>query len=274
MMPPARGVSFRDPNFGATVRVLSDSDCAHAYSTPSAISAGNSSVLIWCSNGPRVVDPKRGDEIYKPPAHDRSARWDARNDSVYYFMAGAAIQKVDVAGRTVSTLVDYAKDARRFTSIQSGGTGDTSKDDWLPLWAPSEHQVCALDLDHVRTDCADYPRIPGLPVGFIDFTLIAKGIDRQTGKRYVILVAAPSLAVFSVSPAAGRLDFEYRGPEHPESKGNHDGVCDPGERTWRRRTPIPWKIPREHRIWCSTPTRSRPASFRWLRIASMPDRRS
>ena len=145
-------------------------------------------------------------------------------------MAGPAIQKVDVGARKVSTLIDYSKDVHRFTSIQSGGTGDTSKDNWLPFWAPNEHQVCALDLDQVRTYCADYTHIPGLPVGFIDFTLIAKGVDRKTGKRYVVLVAVPSLAVFSVNQAAARLDFEYRGPENPESKGNHDGVCDAGEK--------------------------------------------
>jgi len=230
MKPPARGEAYRDPNFGATIRVLSDPDCAHAYSTPSAISAGNSYVLVWCSNGPRVLDARTGRELYKPPAHDRSARWDARNDSFYYFMEGSRIQRVDVASHKVSTLIDYASGSRRLTSIQSGGTGDTSKDNWLPFWAPNEHQVCALDIDQLQTYCADYSRILGLPVGFIDFTLIAKGVDRPTGKRYVILVCVPSLAVFSVNQAAGRLDFEYRGPENPESKGNHDGVCDPGEK--------------------------------------------
>jgi len=230
LTPPARGESYRDPNFGATVRVLTDPDCAHAYSTPSAVSAGNSYVLVWCSNGPRVLDSKTGKEIYKPPAHDRSARWDARNDSVYYFMAGPSIQKVDVSARRTSTLIDYSAVARRFTSLQSGGTGDTSKENWLPFWAPNEHQVCALDIDNLRTYCADYTRIPGLPVGLIDFTLVAKGLDRKTGKRYVILVAVPSLAVFSVNHPAGSLDFEYRGPESPESKGNHDGVCDAGEK--------------------------------------------
>jgi len=230
MQPPAKGESYRDPNFGATVRVLSDPGCAHAYSTPSALSASNSYLLVWCSNGPRVLDARNGREVYRPPVHDRSARWDARNDSVYYYMEGARIQKVDVAARKVSTLIDYASAGRRLTSIQSGGTGDTSKDNWLPFWAPDEHQVCALDIDQLRTYCADYSRIPGLPVGFIDFTLIAKGIDRSTGKRYVVLACMPSLAVFSVNQAAGRLEFEYRGPENPESKGNHDGVCDSGEK--------------------------------------------
>jgi hypothetical protein len=42
-------------------------------------------------------------------------------------------------------------------------------------------------------------------------------------------MADPSMAVFSVNLATGKLDFEYRGPESPEGNGNHDGICDPGE---------------------------------------------
>jgi hypothetical protein len=229
MPPPARGSTYRDANFGATVRVLTDAGCAHAYSTPSSVSAGNSHVLVWCTDGVHVLKASTGDTVFRPPNHDRSARWDARDDNVYYIMRGAAIEKIDVAARKTSTLVDYSTDGHHFTSILSGGTGDTSKDNWTPFWAPNEHQICVLDIDHVRTYCADYTKIPGLPVGTIDFAMIAKGIDRPTGKRYVLLVALPSMAAFSVNQPAGRLDFEYRGPEDPERNGNHDGICDRGE---------------------------------------------
>jgi hypothetical protein len=229
MPPPARGGTYRDPNFGASIRVLTDAGCAHAYATPSGISAGNSHVLAWCTDGVHVLNASTGETVYRPPNHDRSARWDARDDNVYYIMRGAAIEKINVATKKVSTLIDYSTGKYVFTSILSGGTGDTSKDNWLPFWAPNEHQICALDIDHVRTYCADYTKIPGLPVSNIDFAMIAKGIDRPTGKRYVLLVALPSMAAFSVNQPAGKLDFEYRGPEDPDRNGNHDGVCDPGE---------------------------------------------
>jgi hypothetical protein len=232
MTPPAKGGSYRDPNFGAIVRVLTDPDCTHPYSTATAISAANDHVLVWCKNHVQVVDSRSGNIVFTPPiAHNRGARWDARDDNVYYFLQDAAVFKVNVATRQISTLIDYSKDSQHhLTRIETGGTGDTSKDNWTPFWAPNEHQICTLDLDHVRTYCADYTRISGPAVTDIDFAMIAKGIDRPTGKRYVLLVAAPSLAVFSVNQPAGKLDFEYRGPEDPEGRGNHDGVCDPGER--------------------------------------------
>jgi hypothetical protein len=229
MVPPARGGSYKDPNFGATIHIIADPGCTHAYSTPSAISAANTHALIWCGDGVHVIDPRTGNELWRPPYHDRSARWDARDDAVYYFMKGPLMQRVNVATRQVSTLVDYSKDPHHFTLIQSGGTGDMSKDNWNVFWAPNEHQLCALDTDHVRTYCADYTRIPGPPITGIDFSMIAKGIDRPTGKRYVLLIAMPAMAAFSVNQLAGKLDFEYRGPEDPEKGGNHDGVCDPGE---------------------------------------------
>jgi len=230
MEPPKKGFPYRDANFGSTIHVLTDYWCAHAYSTPSGVSAGNSYVLVWCTDGTHVINSTTGANVFTPtPSHDRSARWDARNDAVYYYMNNAAIMKVDVVARKMTTLIDYAKDGHKFTKIQSGGTGDTSKDNWNPFWAPNEHQVCVLDTDNVRTYCADYSKLPGLPVQSIDYTLVAKGIDRPTGKRYVLLMSLPSLAVFSVNQAAGRLDFEYRGPEDPEKNGNHNGTCDPGE---------------------------------------------
>jgi hypothetical protein len=230
MPAPAKGSSYRDPNFAATVHVLTDPGCNHPYSTPTAISAGNTHVLVWCKDRVEVLDARSGNVVYTPPSHNRSARWDARDDNVYYYMEGAVMKKVNVATRQVSTLVDYSKDPHHFSKIESGGTADTSKDNWNPFWAPNEHQICVVDLDHARTYCADYTRIPGPAVTDIDFSMIAKGIDRPTGKRYVLLVAMPALAVFSVNQPAGKLDFEYRGPEDPEGHGNHDGVCDPGEK--------------------------------------------
>jgi len=229
MPAPARGTSYRDFNFGSTIHVISEPGCPHAYATPSAISAGNSHVLAYCNNGPQVLDARTGELQFKPAPHNGSAVWDANNDNVYYYMHYFSLMKVDVAAQKVTNFIDYSKDPYRFKDITNGGTGDTSKDNWTPFWAKEEHQVCAVDLDHARTYCADYTRIPGVPITHVDFTVIAKGIDRPTGKRYVLLVAAPALAVFSVNQPAGKLEFEYRGPENPDSKGNHDGVCDPGE---------------------------------------------
>jgi len=46
-----------------------------------------------------------------------------------------------------------------------------------------------------------------------------------------MIIAPPAMGVFSVDVAGGTLKAEFRGPEEIErSNGNHNGVCDPGER--------------------------------------------
>jgi hypothetical protein len=69
-----------------------------------------------------------------------------------------------------------------------------------------------------------------VPWNSIDFTLMTKGVDSSTGKRYVLLAANPAIGIYSVDFAAGVLRFEHRGPELGRGKQNNgDGVCDPDE---------------------------------------------
>ena len=105
----------------------------------------------------------------------------------YYYLGGASIMKHDMRTNKTSVLIDYSKQPEfQFHEILRGGTGDTSKDNWISFWAPDEKQLCAIDLTHVKTYCADYSASQRkLVYGDIDFTLISKGVDRQTGKRYV-----------------------------------------------------------------------------------------
>jgi hypothetical protein len=164
---------------------------------------------------------------------NQSYFWDAGDDEVYYYFENASILKHDLRTGKTSVLVDYSKPPEQFHVIVRGGTGDTSKDNWIPFWAPDDKTICAVDLTHVKTYCADYSEAQrNLPFGDIDFTLISKGTDRTSGKRYVMLVAPPAMGVFSVDEAKGALKLEYRGPEDPGRGGNHNGVCDPGERCY------------------------------------------
>jgi len=92
--------------------------------------------------------------------------------------------------------------------------------------------VCVLDIDAVKVYCAKYtdPQ-PDSRVGFsfIDYSMVSKAPD-VNGKRYVFLAANPAAVMYSINREAGRLDYEYRAPEHPDSLGNKDGICDPNER--------------------------------------------
>lgn len=230
---PSAGGSFVDPNFGGTVRVMTGSPYIHPYSLPSPVSAHNKYIHVLQRDTFRssMLDLATGAVAYDGlPFANAAHVWDATNDDAYYLILGAKIIRHTLSSNTDSVVADYSN---RFTSINSGGSSETSKDNWMSFWAESEHTVCAVDLNTAKTYCADYQAAnPGnrMGWGFIDYSMITKGVDSVTGKRYVFLMSSPALGAYSVNLSTGNLDFEYRGPELQDiSHGNHDGVCDPGE---------------------------------------------
>ena len=231
--PPPPGGTFTDFNFGGLIRVLTGPKVYHTYSDNNPLSANNKYLMAYLSNGSfDVVDVASGRVVRQNVGCNQDFVWDSYNDSIYYYNRDTSIIKHDLSNGHETTLVNYAKDGHKFSSVTRGGTTATSKDNWVSFFAPKEQYVCTLDLNTVHTYCADYSKAAGVPFGPVDYVLDAKGIDNATGKRYVIVVtnAASTPAFYSVNVAAGRLDLEFRGPEDPESKGNHDGVCDPGEK--------------------------------------------
>ncbi len=248
-LPPIGG-SYTDPNFGSKIRMLTDetTDSLHQYSTPSAFSATGKYVFLGRMDGhTRIVEVASG-AIVVPDLSGTldmaSAYWSALDDDVIYgigaYPVASQIIKYEVSTGRKTTLVDYATDGHHFTKISTGGTGDLSADNWAAIFEENEHQVCAVDLNLIKTYCADYKASnPGSRVGwsFVDYVLITKGKDIDTNKRYVLLMAAPAMGVYSVNEETGTLDFEYRGPEIPAGlmggdtpgRGNKNGICEPGE---------------------------------------------
>src|ERR1700730_7345721 len=240
-IPPVGGM-YIDPNFGSTVKILSSFSANHGYSTPSACSSTGKYVAIAQYNAQvNVVETATGHVAYvdRPGTVTfETIHWDSYSDDIYYFVDGSSrLSRHTLSTNNTVTLVDCATDGHRFTKLYQGGTGDMSKDNWLGFAAPNEHQVCIIDLKGVRTYCADYLAAhsgSNVGVSFLDFVNVARGVDSITGKRYVLLMANPSIAVFSVNQSTGKLDFEYRGPElttdmQSGSSGNHNSICDPGE---------------------------------------------
>ena len=222
--PPAPGGSYADPNFGASVKVVTGPGVYHTYSANNPLSAKSKYLMTFLSNGTfNVIDVVTGQVAFAKVNANQDFFWDSYVDSIYYYPNGAAFIKHDLQSGTESTIIDYAKDGHGFTQIKRGGTTGSSKDNWISFYAPNEKQVCVLDLNTVKTYCADYGG------GSIDYTLDSKGVDKASGKRYVILVAGNS-SFYSVNLRTGKLDLEFRGPEAPDSNGNHDGICDPGEK--------------------------------------------
>lgn len=234
--PPAPGQSYVDANFGATVSVLTGPETFHGYSSPSAISPGNRYVLVLDIHDSHILDLKTGAVVVKDPGVPREgAIWDSHNDSVMYSLGGkghdAAVMKYDIQAHATTVLADFSQAPYNFTSITSGGTGEGSKDNWLPFSASPQQQVCAYSVDDNKAYCADLKTIPGGPYT-VDFPTMARGVDHTSGKRYLVVVGSPTMLVFSVNKSAGRLDLETRGPEsisYFSPAGNGDGICDLGE---------------------------------------------
>jgi hypothetical protein len=234
-VPPAPGASYTDANFGGRVTIATGPGFIHAYSSPSALSANNKYLAIreeW-SGFSHISDPSTGRIVYPYVPFSTAGRfWDAYDDEVFYDVLGSQVIKYTLNTGASTTLVDYSGKDYGFTSIVTGGSTDTTKDNWMAFWAPAQHKVCALDLSNVRTYCADYTAPnPGSRVGwdYVDYALMSKGVDSTTGKRYVLLMGIPAMGVWSVNMQTGVLDYEFRGPENPDMTGNGDGICDPGE---------------------------------------------
>jgi len=222
--PSAPGGSYADPNFGASVKVVTGSGVYHTYSANNPLSAKNKYLMTYLTNGTfNVVDVATGRFAFTRVNANENFFWDSYIDSIYYYPSGAAVIKHDLQSGMESTVIDYGKDGHGFTQVVRGSTTGSSKDNWISFFAPNEKQVCVLDLNTVKTYCADWGG------GTIDYTLDSKGVDEASGKRYVIVVAGNG-AFYSVNLKSGKLDLEFWGPEAPDSNGNHDGVCDPGEK--------------------------------------------
>ncbi len=227
--PPPEGGSYIDPNFGAPVRIVSGPRSIHGYSSPSAISAANKYILALGQDEVRVVDLRKGTIRARPRIPFEGTMWDARNPALLYYYSGTRLIQYNVETGRSTTIADYSRPPYGFTKVTAGATGDTSKDNWAAFFAPKEQSICAVHLEGGETYCTSYAGIRGGPYT-PDFSTISKGVDSQSGKRYVLLVAAPATLVFTVNEAGGDLDLDYLGGELPTSDGNLDGNCDPGER--------------------------------------------
>jgi hypothetical protein len=233
--PPQPGGTYVDQNFGGTVKLLTGPGYNHTYALPSPFSANNKymAILEQSTGNGSIINAATGAVVYPNVPYSWSGRfWDPYDDESYYLVSGTKILKYTLNTKTTSTIVDYATNGYNFTNIITGGSSDTTKDNWLAFWAPNEHRVCTIDLGSVRTYCADYTASnPNSRVGWdnLDFVLVSKGVDSVSNKRYVLLMGSPAMGAWSVNMQTGNLDYEFRGPENPDVPGNGDGVCDPNE---------------------------------------------
>lgn len=223
--PPGVGGSFVDPTFGARVHIVSEPRSVHGYSTPSPISATGRYVIYSARDAGQVAELAGGRLVRTLPFGTEGALWDGQNDNAIYHVAGPTVRRYDIATGRDTVVVDYARAPQRFRGISTGGTSEITKDNWIAFTAKESGQVCALDINSVKTYCA------AVPAGVeLDYPMMSKGADRASGQRYVLLVVGGPFALYTVNFAEGRLDLAGRGPENiTMDGGNRNGICETGE---------------------------------------------
>jgi hypothetical protein len=235
---PSGLTPFADFNFGGVSQPLTppDKTFVHGYSLPSPISAQNRYVGVTDPAGNHYALDRITSAMVRIPGPTAAPMWDAANDDWFYFLSGSQVMRHSMTGGVDTVASDFTG---KLTSLSQGGSTHLSSDNWLALWSEPEHTVCAVNLANGTQYCADYlaaeTRAAVVPFTFVDFSMVTD-IDTGTNKRYVMLVAYPSLGVWSVDMAGGKLHFESRGPEFLGSQGfnswgagNSDSICDPGE---------------------------------------------
>jgi hypothetical protein len=224
-VPPAAGGSYVDPSFGARIQILSAPQSMHGYSTPSPVSATGRYVLYSARDAGQVAELSGGRVVRTLPFGAEGALWDGQSDNWIYRLAGSTVRRYDIATGRDDVIVDYARSPRRFRSITTGGTSEITKDNWIAFTAKEAGQVCALDLNSIKTYCAL------IPAGAeVDYPNMSKGVDRASGQRYVMLIVGGPFALYTVNLSEGRLDLASRGPESIMMEGgNRNGICESGE---------------------------------------------
>jgi hypothetical protein len=114
--PPDPGGSYTDPNFGASVKVVTGTGVYHTYSANNPLSAKNRYLMTYLSNGTfNVVDVATGQVAFTRVNANQNFFWDSYIDSVYYYLIRAAFIKHDLQSGMESAVIDYSKDGHGFT---------------------------------------------------------------------------------------------------------------------------------------------------------------
>ena len=211
----------------------------HQYSGISPLSAKGDKLHTMDLQGNARIVKLPDATVIARAAPSPEAHWDnVDNDLMWVIGDGGRHSKNRIETWRPSTgkyrtEIDYHG---RFTTITTGSTTDITYDDWEAFWAPTEHQICAVDLKAKKTYCLDYnapdPVNKMGNTSDVDYVAITPR-DSKSGLHYVLMFANPAMAVFSVDETAGTLRWLVRPetvvPWMGSGKGNNDGNCDPGE---------------------------------------------
>jgi len=108
-LPPGKGASYVDPQFGCTVTRITDAlgdglgaAAHHNYGTITPINANDSYVMINLENGSKQIVDFSGGVIVPvgnmPPSTSQQLPWDMTVPTRFYYASGTKIARADIAG--------------------------------------------------------------------------------------------------------------------------------------------------------------------------------
>ena len=211
---PAVGGSYTDPQFGYKVTRITPSGFIHQYSAVTAFSATGKYLLTATLSGSvNAVNSKNASIAYAniSGVNINFAAWDPIDDEKLWFYSGAKVLYRTLNNGMTTVAADFSSPSGNrpmFSNLTTGGTLDITDDGW---WAFMEGDVvCALNLNDLwpntqesKTFCIN---LRSFGVTNIDFPQITQ-VDSESGKRYVVLIAAPRSLVFSLGNSG--LNYEY-----------------------------------------------------------------
>lgn len=218
---PSAGGTYVDPQFGHTVRRVTAAGQNIQYGALSAFNSDATMVLTSSTAGAvNAYTVATGTVAYSsiPSVNINFAAWSSTDPSVVWFMDGGTIKYRNLSTSTTTTAADYTSSSGgrpAMSSITMGGTVDITDDGWWAFRDAGSFSgyVCAVNLNGLttgnqesKTFCAS---MSGLSLTDIDFTQVTQ-VDSESGKRYVVVIAAPSAHVWSVGESA--LTYEYAVP--------------------------------------------------------------
>lgn len=230
------GQTFTDPQFGTTIRRITDGGVGGLlYSASTPFSRDNSLVYVYANGAPRIYNRVAGTLAYSPSefvAND--GLMDPRDSSVVWYFSGGTLSSKNLVSGIVTPRADYSAASgtrRACLVISNGSTNDITDDGWLVvecrLANTALNQICLIDGNGLspanqesKTFCADMA-LSGR-TGGVDFTSVT--LPEPNGDRLALAIANGA-GVYRLRAGATSLEFWYN-IDDADSKfsGNHSDV--------------------------------------------------
>jgi hypothetical protein len=230
-------------NFQTPIRRITSPNAIIPYSTQTVFSAKNKYVMLVDMTDPmngvvKIYNRRTCEFVRNGPTGTGVSVWSNYSDEKLYYHTGRTLRTMDVSTGTTAELINFNGTNGRpnYTSITFDGSTDMTKDEWITIHAPTEKEICTINLNVEVTPpsyCVDFEASIGS--ASVDFVIVSPGTDSVSGKRYIIIsgngsaTAAPNTSLWSFTDAAPTPAFICIIESALAGTGNHNGTWVSGE---------------------------------------------